>query len=289
MCRKKISLHIGVTHVKPDMYGGWDGQLDACQKDAEDMRDLALSRGFKPKILLDDNATRQNVLDFLEYAAKKVGRWGEFFVTYSGHGGQFKNDENAPSWDDEAWDQTWCLWDGHLFDDELYVAWSKFKKRARVTVFSDSCHSGTMLAMIQLTDRPPLTGKQAQLDELLGDIRREKSQTLSQQIASYEVRKSFYDGLLIDISNVVVPEPVACIRLISACQDTEYAVSGTDNGAFTLAVNLVWGESGFDGGYDAFRNAVQEYLPYTMHSNYQIVGLDDSSVGQDKVLRRSFW
>ena len=38
---KGISLHIGLNRVDPVHYGGWDGQLMACEFDANDMMDLA--------------------------------------------------------------------------------------------------------------------------------------------------------------------------------------------------------------------------------------------------------
>jgi hypothetical protein len=44
-------------------------------------------------------------------------------------------------------DETWCLYDGQLLDDELHGAWEKFQAGVRILVFSDSCHSGTVLKM----------------------------------------------------------------------------------------------------------------------------------------------
>ena len=41
-------------------------------------------------------------------------------------------------------DETWCLWDGQLIDDELYLELSRFAAGVRVLVLSDSCHSGTV-------------------------------------------------------------------------------------------------------------------------------------------------
>jgi hypothetical protein len=40
------SLHIGLNAVDPKQYSGWDGQLTACEFDANDMQALAKTQGF---------------------------------------------------------------------------------------------------------------------------------------------------------------------------------------------------------------------------------------------------
>lgn len=49
---KGISLAVGLNAVDPAHYAGWSGQLNACEADAEDMRDIARSQGFKERVLL---------------------------------------------------------------------------------------------------------------------------------------------------------------------------------------------------------------------------------------------
>ena len=41
-------------------------------------------------------------------------------------------------------DETWCLFDSQLIDDELYFELAKFASGVRILVLSDSCHSGTV-------------------------------------------------------------------------------------------------------------------------------------------------
>jgi len=52
-----LSLHIGLNRVDPDHYNGWDGQLTACEFDANDMQAIAKNGGFETKVLLTEEAT----------------------------------------------------------------------------------------------------------------------------------------------------------------------------------------------------------------------------------------
>ena len=57
------SLHIGLNAVDPKEYSGWDGQLTACEFDANDMQALAKAQGFtKVTKRLTKRATRNRVL-----------------------------------------------------------------------------------------------------------------------------------------------------------------------------------------------------------------------------------
>ncbi len=53
-----LSLHIGLNSVSPAHYGGWSGDLSACEYDALDLCALAQSKGIKPTLLLTRNGTR---------------------------------------------------------------------------------------------------------------------------------------------------------------------------------------------------------------------------------------
>ena len=55
---KGLSLSIGLNSVDPKHYGGWAGELNACEADAAEMSALAKSQGFRPTVLLTRRATR---------------------------------------------------------------------------------------------------------------------------------------------------------------------------------------------------------------------------------------
>jgi hypothetical protein len=139
-----VSIHIGLNHVDPKHYQGWDGALNACVADAKDMCALAKKKGFTGNtLLLNEQATAAAVTAALQDASKKLGKGDILFLTYSGHGGQVR-DTNADEKDNDRMDETWVLFDREFVDDELYNLWSKFKPGVRILVLSDSCHSGTV-------------------------------------------------------------------------------------------------------------------------------------------------
>src|SRR5687768_2797665 len=120
---KAVSLHLGLNLVNPAAYGGWDGPLAACEFDARDMATLARSKGMQPTVLMTKKATRAATLAALRKASKALKPGDFFFLTYSGHGGQVP-DTNRDEPDRK--DETWCLFDGQLIDDELYLELSRF-------------------------------------------------------------------------------------------------------------------------------------------------------------------
>jgi hypothetical protein len=117
------ALTIGLNAVDPRHYGGWAGELNACEADARDMTEIAKSEKFSVKTFLTKAATRTK-----NYKRDLKGRQGPkkgdmFMLTYSGHGGQVPDLNND---EPDAQDETWCPYDGELVDDELYAQLGKF-------------------------------------------------------------------------------------------------------------------------------------------------------------------
>ena len=107
------------------------------------MTALAKQQGMKPTTLLTKNATRAKTLAALRAAAKALKAGDLFFLTFSGHGGQVP-DVDGQEDEIDGRDETWCLYDGQLLDDELYLELSHFAAGVRILMLSDSCHSGTV-------------------------------------------------------------------------------------------------------------------------------------------------
>jgi hypothetical protein len=237
-----ISIHIGLNFVDPGQYGNWDGKLNAAEFDAKDMLNLTTALHFKPTPLIRQNATRAAVIAALRSAAATLKAGDLLIVTYSGHGGQVPDDNHDEA--DDGLDETWCLYDGELVDDELYAIWTQFAAGVRILVISDSCHSGSVIK---------LHGKENKFYA---------SKNLPESVAekTYQQHKTFYDKIQkgMTASNQV---PIkASIKLLSACKDDELSYDGQLNGAFTGALREVWAFGKYNGNYETFKDLIKGKL-----------------------------
>lgn len=259
---KGISLHLGLNYVDPKHYNGWDGELFACEADARDMTALAKSRGFKTQTLIRKQVTAKAVTGAILKAARALKKGDTFFLTYSGHGGQvpdLNGDEGrfgvAVGDTLDQQDETWCLYDRELVDDELAALYAKFKAGVRILVLSDSCHSGTVTRRIERMPRgrvrllPPAQAK-----------------------AVYEKNKKLYDGIQDRLSGSEEQEIKATVLLISGCQDRQLSRDGDLNGAFTGTLKTVWNDGAFQGGYRFFRDSIAAKMAEDQIPNYFVTG-----------------
>jgi hypothetical protein len=139
---RAVSLHIGLNLVSPAGYNGWDGKLSGCEGDARTYESIAMAEGFATNHLLTPDATSKNVLDFVKQIATSLKSGDIFMFTYAGHGGQKPN--NSADQEDDGMDETWCLYDRELLDDEINNALADFAPGVSIVLISDSCHSGTI-------------------------------------------------------------------------------------------------------------------------------------------------
>jgi metacaspase-1 len=263
-----ISLHIGLNSVDPSHYGGWSGPLVACEADAHSMASVCDSRGFQTSALLTKQATRANVLAELDSAASALSGGDILIVSYSGHGAQLP-DVNGD--EDDGLDETWCLYDGELLDDELFRQWAKFDAGVRIVVFSDSCHSGSIVKALALSGRLPLSALMSS-----GDIDfSPRAMRPELQRITYLAHKQFYDNLL--ARPAPPPAPPCSVIQVSGCQDNQLSMDGPFNGAFTGALLAVWANGGFKGSYEALTKAIRKRLPMTQSPNYMFVGASNAA------------
>jgi metacaspase-1 len=151
--RKALALVVGLNAVDPNAYGGWDGRLNGCVNDANDYERI-LTEKFRatPRLSWDvhslhtSEATVENVAGAILGAAK-ILRAGDLFVmTNSSHGGQIPDTTGD---EEDRFDETLCLYNGEMYDDELYRFWQCFDQDVRIVVISDSCHSGSVARVLQ--------------------------------------------------------------------------------------------------------------------------------------------
>jgi hypothetical protein len=271
---KGVSLHIGLNAVDPSHYAGWSGPLTACEADAEDMQAIGKSRGYATTILKTAAATREAVQEGIKAAVKKLGKGDMFLLTYSGHGGQVPDkDGDEP---DDLQDETWCLYDGELLDDELYRLWLSFPAGVRILVLSDSCHSGSAVkvAFANLSSEASRTALQSVGVE--GPVR---FRFMPDDVAlrTYRQNAAFYDKLQKPAGRKTRAGAAkaalgATVRLISGCQDNQISADGTFNGLFTGMLLRVWNNGSFKRDYAAFHKAIVKRMPPTQTPNHYVIG-----------------
>jgi len=268
------SLHIGLNAVDPAHYAGWDGALLGCEPDAIAMEEICASRHFATDKLITEKATRKALLDRLGSYAGKLAAGDTLIVSYSGHGGQLP-DRNSD--EPDALDETWCLFDGELLDDELYSMWARFKAGVRIAVFSDSCHSGTVLRNTMLSASLRWDGTVSSSANSL----RFRAMPPEIMQRTYLRNKASYDELLKQPAPPATPD--CTVVLVSGCQDNQLSMDGPFNGAFTGTLLAVWASGRFGGGYPEFTKEIRSRLPSTQSPNFMLVGASNDDFMNTKV------
>lgn len=265
---KGLALTIGLNAVDPQHYGDWSGELMACEADAEDMAEIAKSKKFQTTTLLTKNGTREKVAAEIRKAASTLKSGDMFMLSYSGHGGQVpdKNDDEP-----DAQDETWCLYDGELLDDETYSLLSELSEGVRILVFSDSCHSGTSIKAAYYS--PKLDIRNTYVDT---EGTRYRCCPTNVLIRTYRMNREFYDNIQKNekLKNAQDKVTASCV-LISGCQDNQLSADGTFNGLFTANLLQVWKDGSFTGNYIKFHKAIQDRMPQSQSPNYFIAGQND--------------
>jgi metacaspase-1 len=275
---KGISMHIGLNGVSGAAYGGWEGPLAACEFDANDMAAIAKSKGMQSTVLLTKNGTRARVLAGMRSAAAALKIGDLFFLTYSGHGGQVPDVSGD---EPDKLDETWCLYDGQLIDDELYFELSRFAAGVRILVLSDSCHSGTVTRVA-----PPVFATPQQ---------RPKMMPAAVAMRTYRDHQAFYDKLQLDVAKAagkaavdpdtalanvaasgrltaIVKRFNPAVVLISGCQDNQTSMDGDHNGAFTEQLLKVWSQGAFKGNYGSLHVRIKAAMPASQTPNLFTLG-----------------
>lgn len=160
----KYGVFVGIGEYKTDI-----GKLPSSPKDARNVcKVFSADCGTgNTKLLLDKEATRQNILNSIIFYQNKVKKGDLFVFYYSGHGTLFPDrlseelDEKftikfpgTRKTDKKLYDSALVPFDSNqttsgkrwrnlILDDELYRLFAEFtRKGARVVFISDSCHSG---------------------------------------------------------------------------------------------------------------------------------------------------
>lgn len=264
------SLHIGLNSVDAAAYGGWAGELAACEADAQDMRDICAAKGFQTTLLLTSAATSAVVLAAFDEAAQTLVDGDILVVSYSGHGGQIP-DTNGDETD--KLDETWVLYDRQVLDDELYAKWGQFAPGVRIVVFSDSCHSGSVVKA-RLAARG---------DDGLGDVyARGRFMPWDDNVRDNTARAALYAGISAATPGGDAETLNSRVLLLSGCQDNQTSADGERNGAFTGTLREVWGEGKYSGGYRRFLASIKRKMPPWQSPGYLAIGKSARSFDKEQ-------
>lgn len=247
MSARGISLHIGVNRTNPEHYPGWDEPLKSPEKDVDTMVALASSRGFETSQLKSEQATRRAVIEAFTKAASELSSGDFFLVTYSGHGGRVR-DVTGDEADQK--DDTWCLYDGQLLDDELHVLFAEFAEGVRVLLIADSCHSGTLLK------GESDTSNDAEVDD---DFVIPRAMPIDAAAATFNSNRPFYTKIQDNLPNPR-PEIKASVRLLAGCQEDELSYGSDESGRFTWVINDLVSDGGYNGTYKDFHREIVNLL-----------------------------
>lgn len=226
-----VSIHVGLNEVDPNHYvdengNPWDGRLYACEADAAKMAELATGLGYEVRPpLLSQQATVAAVSAALEDVAQGLEPGDALLITYSGHGGQVENTNPRNDPEPDNLDETWCLFDRQMLDDELFALFSKFRPGVRIVMFSDSCHSGTVTR-----GQPPQARQEAIARQLPVGV----------SIETEKRNKATYEGAQANVPAEALTQMPATVALISGCLDHQYSYEARGSGVFTSALLRAW-------------------------------------------------
>jgi metacaspase-1 len=266
---KGVSIHIGLNTVDPAHYNGWDGRLQACEFDAQDMQGIAEAKGFESTILLTKDATAERVSETIQDAAGQLETGDLLFLTYSGHGGQVPDTNSDETGD--ATDETWVLYDRQLVDDELFSLWGEFAPGTRIFVLSDSCHSGSVTrdlfdALVpQIAEKGMVDTPKPRTKDMPRDV----------QEATYRANEETYKAIQSSHPSGESVDVGASVILISGCQDNQLSLDGDRNGLFTQTLLGVWQDGKWSGSHRKFWKEIGAKMPPTQSPNYFHVGARD--------------
>jgi len=197
----KRAVCIGINN-----YPGTFNDLQGCVNDANDWSALLRGFGFTVSLMLDSQATRQNVKAALDGLVSAAGAGDVVVFTYSGHGTQaldLSGDEG------DTYDEAISVYDGKILDDELRTIIQKINPHATLVVISDSCFSGSVTRVAAGPAKP-------------------RYMPPSDMPAGRVVKQRF-----------LLPESNMPEILISGCNDSEYSYDAEINGRYNGAMSAM--------------------------------------------------
>lgn len=258
-----ISIHIGLNKIDSAHYGEGN-ELKGCINDANAMHSIAKDKSFDESyLLIDKDGTYKNVTTHLKKAAKKLKKGDFLFISYAGHGASVWDNNNDEK---DGKDETWCLYDRMILDDELAEHWAKFKDGVRILMVSDSCHSGSISRVMNSKG------------ELVEEKPEEGTRGLDRGAEIFDAHKSTYDATVPTDKNIAKGTGIkATVLLLSGCQDNQKSRDGKKNGLFTEKLLEVFDKGRFSGNYAGLLVGILQLMPANQSPNYSVIGKRNSA------------
>lgn len=131
------SIHIGVNEPATP-----SDDLIHSEHNALAMAGLAFQAGYTDiHLLRGAGATRQAVHERIWNATGALKRGETLLVSFSGHGSLVRDESGDEG---GGFDETWCLADGDLVDDELAECWRRAPEGSRIVLVGESCFGDGM-------------------------------------------------------------------------------------------------------------------------------------------------
>ncbi len=256
------ALIMGVNEVDPNGYDGkWDGKLNFCEKDARAMADLSAELGLQTELLLTAQVTKAALVQGIEAGAERHQAGDLFVVFFSGHGNTTKDLSGEEAQQGNGRDETLCLYDNQILDDELYALWQRFRPGVQIVVLTDACHSGSVLR----GGEDELVPKG--MDERTGKIIKRRNPDL-------------YRGMRAALPQA---EPVqASVLQFAGCREDQlsYESRSLQHGQFTSALLRCREAGGQEDSYATLFAAMEAHMPDTQKPVMNQLGRDTQALTQ---------
>ena len=238
----KTALCIGINN-----YPGTDSDLAGCVNDAKDWRDALEDAGFSTQLMLDAEATKTAMKDGISDIVSKAHGGDVVVITYSGHGSWVVDtDSDEPDQRDEVLCPHDVAQNRLLKDDELHEIFSERERGVRVTLISDSCHSGSVSRFAPVTE-------EADTQQRVRFLPPETFLPEEEQRVAARVGRP------------IVSRRRHAAVLMAGCQDTEFSYDanfgGRPNGAFSYWAIKTLGQLPNNATYRDWYRKIREHLP----------------------------